>query len=108
VTQYRKKPVVIEAVHFTSFTVPAAREFLGEDYLGMDGDKLIIRTAEGPMNASPNDYIIRGVKGEHYACKPDIFRATYEPVEPDPDDDNGEAAALARGDRLIREIERRD
>ena len=42
---------------------------------------LMIATLEGVMSASPGDYIIRGVKGEFYPCKPDIFHATYEPVE---------------------------
>jgi hypothetical protein len=43
-------------------------------------DPFIIKTLEGPHIASPGDYIIRGVKGELYPCKPDIFEATYEPV----------------------------
>lgn len=45
------------------------------------GDKLYIGTLEGTMTVSPGDWIIRGVKGELYPCKPDIFFATYEPVE---------------------------
>jgi hypothetical protein len=44
-------------------------------------DELIISTLEGDLRASPGDWIIRGVKGEFYPCKPDIFAATYEPVE---------------------------
>lgn len=42
--------------------------------------RLHIQTLEGPMTASPNDWIIQGVKGEFYPCKPDIFAVTYEPV----------------------------
>ena len=44
------------------------------------GDDLLIKTLEGTMTASAGDYIIRGVNGEHYPCKPDIFDKTYEPV----------------------------
>ena len=42
--------------------------------------KLIIKTLEGEMHVSPGDYVIRGVEGEYYPCKPDIFEKTYEPV----------------------------
>lgn len=58
--KYRKKPVVIESVRWSG---------------------LIIKTLEGEHVATIGDYIIRGVKGEFYPCKPDIFEATYEPVE---------------------------
>jgi hypothetical protein len=61
VSLYRKKPVVIEAYQ-TSFP-------------------LDIETLEGTMHADTGDWIITGVKGERYPCKPDIFAATYEPVE---------------------------
>ena len=60
VIQYRKKPVVI-----------SARLWSGDS-------ALTISTLEGEMTASPGDYIITGVKGERYPCKPDIFEATYE------------------------------
>lgn len=49
-------------------------------YIDPDTGELIIRTLEGDMRASYGDWIIRGVKGEFYPCKPDIFEATYEPV----------------------------
>jgi hypothetical protein len=84
--QFRKKPVVIEAVQWDGVACTEVIEFLGEDLLkikptrnGRDGH-LTIRTLEGPLGASPGDFIIRGVKGEHYACKPEIFEATYDPV----------------------------
>lgn len=52
--------------------------------LGLDGKPekgdLVIETLEGNMRASPGDFIIRGIKGEYYPCKPDIFEATYEVV----------------------------
>ncbi|WP_288946829.1 hypothetical protein [uncultured Megasphaera sp.] len=59
---YRKKPVIIKA-YVTDVDV-------------------VIETLEGPLHASPGDYIITGVNGEQYPCKPDIFEKTYELVEP--------------------------
>lgn len=83
--KFRKKPVVIEAVQYTGkngeeimrFASESAREF-EEDFLGT---YLSITTLEGIMRADRDDWIIRGVKGEFYPCKPDIFEATYEAVE---------------------------
>jgi len=77
--RYRKRPVVVEAVQFTGGNfkeiegfVGAAAEFFTKE--------LVIDTREGPLHASPGDFIIKGVKGEFYPCKPDIFEATYEEV----------------------------
>ena len=73
--KYRKKPVVIEA----------ARWWPGVDIPGVNVDyrsnQATILTLEGVMIVSPGDWVITGVKGEKYPCKPDIFAATYEPVE---------------------------
>src|SRR5881275_2799125 len=83
--QFRKKPVVIEAFQFKQPTsVNDAPKWLTEavirnDFLVVDGVAHII-TLEGIMTAKPGDWIIRGVKGEIYPCKPDIFAATYEPA----------------------------
>jgi len=77
---YRKKPVVIEAVQFTLRSFDECEEFVGGDF-GKDKEgNTVIATLEGAMRVSLNDWIIRGVKGEFYPCKPDIFEATYEPV----------------------------
>ncbi|TBG78598.1 hypothetical protein ELG76_04080 [Rhizobium leguminosarum] len=73
---YRKKPVVIEAVQFTG-NFDEIEKFVGGDAEFRDGE-LIIATLEGPLRASPNDWIIKGIKGEFYPCKPDIFEATYD------------------------------
>lgn len=79
---FRKKPVVIEAVQY----VPATpeRELLAmlEGCVGwhMTDEGIVIPTLEGDHLARPGDWIIRGVKGELYPCKPDIFQATYEPA----------------------------
>jgi hypothetical protein len=101
--QYRKKPVVIEAVLFTremaegSETLPDGVKFcsrsLGADRkfpeYANDGEYLInfetchkhiIQTLEGKMKVQIGDWIIKGVQGEFYPCKPDIFEATYEAV----------------------------
>ena len=89
--RYRKKPVVIEAKQWDGLAFNILngpwRDFLGWPDAGKiyacgeTGQNLAIETLEGKMIASPGDWIIRGVKGEFYPCKPDIFEATYEPVE---------------------------
>jgi hypothetical protein len=83
--KFRKKPVVIEAMRWEgdndswddieSFTKCAAR--LNYEKCG----EIFINTLEGTMTACVGDWIIKGVKGEFYPCKPDIFEATYEKVE---------------------------
>jgi len=87
--QFRKKPVVIEAAQFTGYFDPAlvvAWAGLPETAFVLDQESglghLTIPTLEGHLNASPGDWIIRGIKGEFYPCKPDIFDATYERVSP--------------------------
>lgn len=89
-TLYRKKPVVIEAVEFDG-TKDSANKVLA--WIGCNGGSarrtsdptpfyaIAIETLEGTMTAAPGDFIIRGVQGEFYPCKPDIFAATYEPAE---------------------------
>ena len=79
---YRKKPVVIEAVRFDPGCEPyelASDVIAGKIRYPEDGT-MLIDTLEGVMCAQPGDWIIRGVKGELYPCKPDIFSATYEKV----------------------------
>jgi hypothetical protein len=79
--KYRKKPVVIDAMQVTEATpFTDVATFVGKDIrVGING--IVIDTLEGELHVSPDDWIIRGVKGEFYPCKPDIFAATYEPVE---------------------------
>lgn len=82
--KFRKKPVVIEAEHFTMENKDRCFSFIDrKGYADFDGEgspTLRINTLEGEMTASLGDWIIRGVRGEFYPCKPDIFDATYEPV----------------------------
>jgi hypothetical protein len=85
---FRKKPVVVEAVKWMGNNSDEIEAFLslGPYSAGgyVKGRYVDIGTLEGLMVASPGDWIIRGVKGEFYPCKPDIFAATYEPVDPAP------------------------
>ena len=92
--KFRKKPVVIEAVQWTGtpeseVEMRAFLKGIGAAFLRpLNGEPSVavlieIPTLEGKMHASPGDWIIRGVKGEIYPCKDDIFQATYEPVGDD-------------------------
>ena len=84
-SKYRKKPVVIEAIQWNGINLEELKWFMKEKFKGTSVSEITfelqIPTLEGTMSASLGDYIIRGVKGEFYPCKPDIFEATYEPVE---------------------------
>ena len=87
--KYRKKPVVIEAMQLPAENEDATEELI--DFLNcMDRNyewsseqlgSLIIHTLEGDHLAMPGDFIIKGVQGEYYPCKPDIFEQTYEQVD---------------------------
>lgn len=79
--KYRKKPVMVEAVKWDGTNKVEIQHFMGR-YLDENTifQHLIIPTLEGDMIASCGDYIIKGVHGEFYPCKPDIFVKTYEEV----------------------------
>ena len=94
--KYRKLPVVIDAIRYDGLNKEIVEEFVG-DFLDSEINdcaytatgkvppirKLIIQTLEGKMFVSPGDYVIKGVNGEFYPCKPDIFEKTYEIEAPD-------------------------
>lgn len=84
-TKYRKKPVVIDAWQLTKENVEVGiPDWIDLDTVHIfDGGVLFaeIVTLEGVMQASEGDYVIKGVQGEFYACKPDIFEQTYEVAE---------------------------
>ena len=90
IKQYRKKPVVIEAMQFETNNEPDTKhmdeivDWINESSQDRtarhDNTWIYIQTLEGEMTAKVKDYIIKGVQGEFYPCKPDIFEATYEPV----------------------------
>lgn len=84
--KFRKKPIVIEAIQWNGSveSIDKINSRFGADvkyYADTGGVYVSCITLEGPLTVSPNDWIIKGIKGEIYPCKPDIFAATYEPVE---------------------------
>ena len=94
-SKYRKKPVVIDAWQFTkeNYSKSTPREFrhLSVSLWSQHGGAVIggeIDTLEGKLAISENDWIIKGIQGEFYPCKPDIFAATYEPVVEEPEEES--------------------
>lgn len=80
VKRYAKKPIIIEAIKWDGFNIEEVLRFSDKCYL-INGKNMKIHTLEGVMNASVGDFIIRGIQGEYYACKPDIFLETYDSLE---------------------------
>lgn len=88
--KYRKKPVVVEAIttrqvqNAAEYNWSALPSWIRDEYekgnIIFTPEAVYIKTLEGDMKAEPSDMIIRGVNGEIYPCKPDIFEKTYEPV----------------------------
>jgi len=88
--QYRKKPIIIDAIQFTGVNVQEINvqeiiEFTNDTaylIIGIDGiPSMIIPTLEGDHKANVGDWIIKGIAGEFYPCKPDIFTETYEVID---------------------------
>ena len=83
--KYRKKPVVVEALQWTGDNLVEIADFIKdtERYFEIDSPnkEIKIGTLEGIMTANVNDYIIKGIKGELYPCKPDIFEKIYDIVK---------------------------
>jgi hypothetical protein len=80
--KFRKKPVVIEATQwFKDGDSDVVWEYTDVEHPLGERGRFYVNTLEGPLRVSPGDWIITGVKGEHYPCKPDIFTATYEAVD---------------------------
>ncbi|WP_019419040.1 hypothetical protein [Paenibacillus sp. OSY-SE] len=81
-SKYRKKPVVIEAIQFNKGVTPdMIREALGCNPVTPEMPRFYIDTLEGRMEVTLGDWIIKGINGEFYPCKPDIFEKTYEPID---------------------------
>lgn len=78
--KYRKKPVVIEAVQWKGTNRDEIKEFVPKEYRDISPEGLVIFTLEGNHYANVGDFIIKGVKGEFYPCKEDIFVLTYDKV----------------------------
>lgn len=86
VMRFRKKPVEVEAIEWTGKNMKEIRKFVGsramfQEHVQTKEPILTISTLEGSHLASIGDWIIRGIKGEFYPCKPDIFKQTYDLVE---------------------------
>jgi hypothetical protein len=83
-SKFRKKPVEIEAYQLGNDDGTDLVIWINVNSdkacAVLEGDSIIIETLEGKMTASPGDWVIRGVAGEFYPCKPEIFQATYDPV----------------------------
>lgn len=94
--KFRKRPVEIEGIQWIGDNLQEVLNFVGKHkkfkawfenfnhykkHVAASGNIFKIFTLEGVMSATPGDWIIRGVKGECYPCKPEIFEATYEPVQ---------------------------
>lgn len=80
-----KKPIEVQAVQWTGYNFDEIMDFVGIDSLNLLGSfknpDLVINTLEGDYHALVGDWIIRGINGEYYPCKPDIFEKTYEEVK---------------------------
>lgn len=80
--KFRKKPVVIEAYQWITGYAETISRWAGKSVqFDQAKQEFLIHTLEGVMVAQKGDYIIKGIQGEFYPCKPDIFEASYEPVE---------------------------
>lgn len=92
--KYTKKPITVEAIQFNGLNKEEIESFIGKELkLELESEtayvagvappifSLTIPTLEGDMKAMRDDYIIKGIKGEFYPCKPDIFELSYYPVE---------------------------
>lgn len=85
--RYRKRQVVVDAIKYErERNIFDVQNFFGEKngdvfFYNPDDNEYYIKTLEGNMKLSTGDYIIKGVKGEFYPCKPDVFEQTYEAVE---------------------------
>ena len=97
--KFVKKPVVIEAIQYDGENIEAIENFVGKKLstvMSSDVDvNLIIPTLEGDMTALKNDWIIKGVKGEFYPCKPDIFKQSYNMIKENND-------ILTEGEKRVR------
>lgn len=80
-TKYKTKPCEIEAIQWTGKNIIELLDWGQGKILWNDVDDLFIDTLEGRMKANINDYIIKGLRGEFYPCKPDVFEKKYEKIK---------------------------
>ena len=97
--KFVKKPVVIEAIQYNGINITEIESFVGVKLptvlLSAENTQLVIPTLEGDMKASKGDYIIKGIKGEFYPCKPDVFKQSYNMIK----ENNG---ILSEGEKRVR------
>lgn len=80
--KFRKLPLEVEAIQFIHDNYSEIRKFVGPDrYVNRNGLDIAIHTLEGDMRVLPGDWVVKGIKGEFWPVKPDIFALTYEAVE---------------------------
>lgn len=82
IKKFRKRPIIVEAVqyHRTEESFEEISKFTNNQVIRGRDNSIIIPTLEGEIEARPNDWIIKGIKGEFYPCRLDIFVATYEKI----------------------------
>ena len=78
--RYRKKPCIVEAVRYDGHNIEEIQLWSNRHFIQYQDGKLGIQTLEGIMEAKVGDYIIKGVAGEFYPCRPTIFLYTYEEI----------------------------
>jgi hypothetical protein len=78
--KYRKKPIIVDAIQWKGDNLREIYYFVGDTCSDSPQGNILINTLEGTMFASQGDWIIKGISGEFYPCKPEIFAATYEEV----------------------------
>ena len=97
--KFVKKPVVIEAIQYDGANITEIENFVGVKlptvWLSVEDTQLVIPTLEGDMKVSKGDYIIKGIKGEFYPCKPDVFKQSYNMIK----ENNG---ILSEGEKRVR------
>ena len=97
--KFVKKPVVIEAIQYDGANITEIENFVGVKlptvWLSVEDTQLLIPTLEGDMKVSKGDYVIKGIKGEFYPCKPDIFKQSYNMIK----ENNG---ILSEGEKRVR------
>lgn len=80
--KFVKKPVTVDAIQYNGSNIQELKDFAGDALIYHEETDIVeVMTLEGPVTASKEEYIIKGVKGEFYPCKPDIFMMTYEPAK---------------------------
>lgn len=78
-----RKTALVDAVEWTGTNLQEMADFLGDDYIGIDGTTLLVHTLEGVLRFTSGYMVVRNPGGEHYGCAADVWAATYEPVEND-------------------------